>query len=110
MNTDPHHLQWDACLNVRDLGRFVTREGHTTRWRAVVRSDTELADVGRIAIPQLTPEFWRAWLGTMTGHEGDLLTQTLDALDELYGGIERYLVDCGFEADDIARVRDRILE
>jgi protein-tyrosine phosphatase len=34
---------------------------------------------------------------------------TLDALDELYGGIERYLLDCGIEARDIAAVRERII-
>ena len=244
MTTDPRHLHWDACLNVRDLGGFPTRDGHTTRRRAVIRADNlcrltwhgrlalvrygvrtaidlrdpkehllehdpfgrkELADVDRVDIPQLTPEFWRVWQGTMTGHEGDLLTLetcrepiatmfaaiaaapeggivmychagkertgiaaallldlagvdrttiahehvrsdeylaalytawleaepdpekqqrlrhalrpqpqqmilTLDALDELYGGIEHYLLDCGIEADDITRVRQRIIE
>lgn len=35
---------------------------------------------------------------------------TLDALDELYGGIERYLLDCGVERRDIARVREWIVE
>src|SRR5438552_1821498 len=37
-------------------------------------SREELAEIARVGIPQLTPEFWRAWQGTMTGHEGDLLT------------------------------------
>jgi protein-tyrosine phosphatase len=37
-------------------------------------SRVELAEIERVEIPQLTPEFWRAWQGTMTGHEGDLLT------------------------------------
>jgi protein tyrosine/serine phosphatase len=37
-------------------------------------SREELAEIERVEIPQLTPEFWRAWQGTMTGHEGDLLT------------------------------------
>jgi protein-tyrosine phosphatase len=242
--TDPRHLHWDACLNVRDLGGFRTRDGRITRSHALIRADNlcrltahgrsalrrygvrtaidlrdprehalehdpfsrdELADVDRIDIPQLTPDFWRAWQGTMTGHEGDLLTLetcretiatmvaaiaaapdggivvychagkertglsaalllelagvdrvtiaeeharsdeylaplyaawldgepdaearqrmrhalrsqpdqmtlTLDALDELYGGIEGYLLDSGLEARDIAMVRDRILE
>ena len=34
---------------------------------------------------------------------------TLDALDELYGGIERYLLECGIAARDIVAVRDRII-
>jgi len=244
MSTDPRHLHWDACLNVRDLGGFPTRDGHTTRSHAVIRADNlcrltmhgrralvrygvrtaidlrdpkehlmehdpftrdELAEVDRVDIPQLTPEFWRAWQGTMTGHEGDLLTLetcrepiatmfaaisaasdggivvychagkertgiaaalllelagvdratiaaehvrsddhlaplfaawldaerdpekqqrlrhalrpqpdqmvlTLGALDELYGGIERYLLESGLEPSTIAGVRERVLE
>ena len=244
MSTDPRHLHWDACLNVRELGGFPTRDGRATRSHSVIRADNlcrltahgrralvrygvrvaidlrdpkehllehdpfsrdELAEVARIDIPQLTPEFWRAWQGTMTGHEGDLVTLetcreplatmfaaiaaapeggivvychagkertgiaaalvlelagvdratiaaeharsddhlaplfaawvdaepdperqqrlrhalrpqpdqmllTLDALDELYGGIERYLMDAGVEARDIALVRERIVE
>ena len=39
MAIDPRQLHWDACLNVRDLGGYPTRNGHTTRWRALVRSD-----------------------------------------------------------------------
>ena len=243
MTTDPRHLHWDACLNVRDLGGFVARGGHITRRQAVIRADNlcrltrhgrlalvrygvrtaidlrdpkerllehdpftreELADVGRIDIPQLTPEFWRVWDGHMSGHEGDLLTLetcrepiaamfaaaaaapeggivischagkertgiaaalllelagvdraiiasehlrsddylaplyaawleaeadpekrqrlahalrsqpeqmrlTLDALDELYGGIERYLLESGVEPRDLASVGERII-
>lgn len=33
-------LAWDGCINVRDLGGLPTRDGRTTRWGAVVRSDT----------------------------------------------------------------------
>lgn len=33
-------LVWDGCTNVRDLGGLRTSGGRTTRWRAVVRSDT----------------------------------------------------------------------
>lgn len=33
-------LVWDGCRNVRDLGGLNTSDGRTTRWRAVVRSDT----------------------------------------------------------------------
>jgi protein-tyrosine phosphatase len=244
MPNDPRLLHWDACLNVRDLGGFTTRDGHTTRSHAVIRADNlcrltahgrsallrhgvrtvidlrdprehalehdpftrdELGAVGRIDIPLLTTDFWHAWVGTMNGHEGDLLVletcreplatlfaalaaaddggvllychagkertgiaaalvlelagvdrvtiarehalsdehlaplyaawleaepdpeaqqrlrhalrpqprqmvQTLDALDELYGGIERYLLDCGLEPRDLALIRERILE
>jgi protein tyrosine/serine phosphatase len=244
MPTDPRLLHWDACLNVRDLGGFATRDGHTTRSHAVIRADNlcrltahgrsallrygvrtaidfrdpreyplehdpftrdELTEVGRIGIPLLTHGFWRAWHSGIDGHEGDLLfletcrdptatlfaalaaapegsvvmychagkertgiaaalvlelagvdratiareharsdeylaplyaawreaepdpeerqrlthalrpdpeqmVLTLDALDELYGGIDRYLLDSGLEAQDLARVRERIVE
>ncbi len=33
-------LRWDGCINVRDLGGLKTCNGHITRWRAIVRSDT----------------------------------------------------------------------
>ena len=33
-------LAWDGCTNVRDLGGLRTSDGRTTRWEAVVRSDT----------------------------------------------------------------------
>lgn len=33
-------LVWDGCKNVRDLGGLNTSDGRTTRWGAIVRSDT----------------------------------------------------------------------
>jgi protein-tyrosine phosphatase len=33
-------LDWDGCMNVRDLGGLDTRDGRTTLWKAIVRSDT----------------------------------------------------------------------
>ncbi len=33
-------LRWDGCINVRDLGGLKTCNGHITRWRSIVRSDT----------------------------------------------------------------------
>jgi protein-tyrosine phosphatase len=49
-------LQWDGCVNVRDLGGHPTEDGSETRFRAVVRADNirgltdagwhELADYG----------------------------------------------------------------
>ncbi|MBI3173562.1 MAG: tyrosine-protein phosphatase [Chloroflexi bacterium] len=33
-------LVWDGCRNVRDLGGLSTSDGRTTRWGAMVRSDT----------------------------------------------------------------------
>ena len=33
------HLAWDACYNVRDTGGYPTHDGHTTRWRALLRAD-----------------------------------------------------------------------
>lgn len=42
-------LEWDGCLNVRDLGGLRTREGQTVRWGALVRSDLlcRLSKAGR---------------------------------------------------------------
>jgi protein-tyrosine phosphatase len=34
------HLDWDGCFNIRDLGGLRTSDGHTTRWRAIVRADS----------------------------------------------------------------------
>jgi protein tyrosine/serine phosphatase len=33
-------LAWEGCINVRDLGGLSTGDGRSTRWRAIVRSDT----------------------------------------------------------------------
>lgn len=33
-------MVWDGCTNVRDLGGLSTCDGQTTRWGAIVRSDT----------------------------------------------------------------------
>jgi len=33
-------LAWDGCINVRDLGGLSTGDGRSTRWKAIVRSDT----------------------------------------------------------------------
>ena len=33
-------LAWEGCVNVRDLGGLGTLDGRTTRWGAVVRSDS----------------------------------------------------------------------
>jgi protein-tyrosine phosphatase len=34
------HLEWEGAFNVRDLGGYPTADGRTTRWGAVVRSDS----------------------------------------------------------------------
>jgi protein tyrosine/serine phosphatase len=44
-------LDWEGCLNVRDLGGHRTRDGGETRYGAVVRADS---------IRQLTDAGWRA--------------------------------------------------
>jgi protein-tyrosine phosphatase len=46
------HLCWDGCANVRDLGGLPTSDGRTTRWGAVVRSDSPdgLSAAGRAAL------------------------------------------------------------
>jgi protein tyrosine/serine phosphatase len=45
------NLDWDGCLNVRDLGGHRTRDGSETRYGAVVRADS---------IRELTNEGWSA--------------------------------------------------
>ncbi len=45
------HLDWDGCLNARDLGGLPTVSGRATRWRAVVRADN---------VDRLTAEGWAA--------------------------------------------------
>lgn len=48
-------LLWEGCLNVRDLGGLLTEDGAETRFGSVVRADS---------VGHLTPEGWRALLGT----------------------------------------------
>jgi protein-tyrosine phosphatase len=45
-------LDWDGCTNVRDLGGLSTSDAGTTRWGAVVRSDTpaRLSEAGWSAL------------------------------------------------------------
>ena len=45
-------LDWDACLNVRDLGGYPAVDGGRTRWGALVRADNlcRLTPVGRQAL------------------------------------------------------------
>jgi protein-tyrosine phosphatase len=47
----PRDLEWDGCLNVRDLGGHRTRHGRETRFGAIVRADS---------VRQLSPAGWRA--------------------------------------------------
>lgn len=47
-------LEWEGCLNVRDLGGLPTEDGRTTRYGAVVRSDN---------IRKLTDAGWRSLAG-----------------------------------------------
>jgi protein-tyrosine phosphatase len=48
-------LLWEGCLNVRDLGGLPTEDGAETRFGSVVRADS---------VGHLTPEGWRALIGT----------------------------------------------
>jgi protein-tyrosine phosphatase len=45
-------LDWEGCLNARDLGGYATAGGRETRWGAVVRSDSlaALTEAGRAAL------------------------------------------------------------
>jgi len=51
-DTDHRRLEWEACLNVRDLGGLPIAGGGDTRWGAVVRADllTHLTPAGREAM------------------------------------------------------------
>jgi protein tyrosine/serine phosphatase len=42
------NLDWDGCLNVRDLGGHPTAAGGETRWRSIVRADSirQLSNAG----------------------------------------------------------------
>ena len=50
---DERELDWDGCLNVRDLGGHPTEDGATTLYRRVVRADSVRA---------LSPRGWEAAL------------------------------------------------
>ena len=45
-------LDWEGCLNARDLGGYATADGRETRWGAVIRSDSPaaLTEAGRAAL------------------------------------------------------------
>ena len=45
-------LNWNDCINVRDLGGLNTGDGRRTRWKSIVRSDTpaRLAEAGWAAL------------------------------------------------------------
>jgi protein-tyrosine phosphatase len=45
-------LEWEGCLNARDLGGYATGDGRETRWGAVVRSASlaALTEAGRAAL------------------------------------------------------------
>lgn len=54
LGTDPRsrHLEWEGCLNLRDLGGLPTEDEGTTAWGAFVRGDTlcQLTESGRGAL------------------------------------------------------------
>jgi protein-tyrosine phosphatase len=47
-------LDWEGCLNARDLGGYEAGDGRETRWGAVVRSDSPaaLTEAGRAALAE----------------------------------------------------------
>ncbi len=47
-------LEWEGCLNARDLGGYATEDGRETRWGTVVRSDSPaaLTEAGRAALAE----------------------------------------------------------
>ena len=65
------HLEWDGCLNVRDLGGVALADGGETRYGVLVRADN---------IRRLTEEGWRSLAAHGVGRIVDLRWQT--ELDE----------------------------
>src|SRR5260221_99852 len=118
MSTDPHLLHWDACLNARDLGVYCHAGKEPTGIAAALL--LELAGVDRAIIARehtrsdeyLAP-LYAAWIDAQPDPEKqqrlrhalrpqpEQMLLTLTALDELYGGIERYLLDSGLEETDL---------
>jgi len=45
-------MSWDGCCNARDLGGYPAADGRTTRWAAIIRSDSlsHLTDAGCAAV------------------------------------------------------------
>ena len=56
-------LEWDGCVNVRDLGGLPTADGGRTRYGALVRADN---------IDRLTPRGWEALVAHGVGTVVDL--------------------------------------
>lgn len=53
MKTEPQRLlEWEGCVNARDLGGYPTRDGGETRWGAIIRSDNlaQLTESGQRAL------------------------------------------------------------
>lgn len=115
---DDRHLDWDGCANVRDLGDLRTGDGRVTRRGAVVRAD---------ALDRLTAAGWAALrahsvrtvidLRNPGEHASDaaarpadvsaheVVLATLAALD-----VEAHLREGGLDDDDVATLRERLLE
>jgi protein-tyrosine phosphatase len=68
------HLDWEGAFNVRDLGGFQTADGRTTRWGAVVRSDSP---------DRLTEAGWSALQGHGIRTIVDLRHPTEQALERV---------------------------
>ena len=50
-------LEWEGCVNVRDLGGLPTEDGGETRRGAVVRSDTVRRELAAIVRNRLATAF-----------------------------------------------------
>ena len=63
MQRRSRELDWDGCLNVRDLGGHRTQDGSETRFGAIVRADS---------VRQLTDEGWQSLVEYGVGTVVDL--------------------------------------
>ena len=113
-------LHWDGCLNVRDLGGYLSStQSRRTRWRALIRSDDlcRLTPAGLAAVVaygirtivdiRFPSEVARA--AHPFSAEPEAMLQTLDFLGR-YGGVKDYLRGGGATQADLDAPTARLLE
>jgi hypothetical protein len=99
-------LNWDACLNVRDLGGLRTKDGRTIRWGALVRSDLlcRLTEAGRRGPVE------HGIIRKLATPSREAMLEALAHLAAVHGPAEAYLRAGGLTDDQMARLRSRLLD
>ncbi|MBB2948069.1 hypothetical protein FB565_007840 [Actinoplanes lutulentus] len=100
---DRRELEWDGCLNVRDLGGLRTTDGGQTRLGAVVRSDHP-----RYLTPSGWAALWDYGIRTVITLETDNVPNTsIDVRDHHPALIQvRIGIEDGADAEFVARWAD----